>query len=434
MKLVLVGMSHQSAPLEVRERLALACGDAQTSLRELVLLPEVREALYLCTCNRIEILAHVPAAADAGVLRAFVAAHGGLSEKDAADFLYAYEDDGAVRHLFRVASGIDSLVMGEPQILGQVKEAYRQAVRSRTNGVLLNKTMHHAFRVAKRIRTETGIADNAVSVSFAAVELAKKIFGDLAGKTVLVVGAGEMAELAVRHLMANGAVRILVANRTPGRARELAASFCGTAVPFAGIDRALQEADIVISSTGASGHVISVEMVAGALYRRKNRLLFLIDIAVPRDIEPAAGDIDNVYLYNIDHLQEVVDENRASRMREAVRAEAIIEEEVGRFRAWFDALDVVPTIVALREKLEGVARGELEEAASWLAGLREEDRRKVEYLATAMINKILHDPITALKDESLDGAGLPYVAAVRRLFGLDREDQKPEGETPSSGH
>ena len=188
--------SHQSAPLEVRERLALACGDAQTSLRELVLLPEVREALYLCTCNRIEILAHVPAAADAGVLRAFVAAHGGLSEKDAADFLYAYEDDGAVRHLFRVASGIDSLVMGEPQILGQVKEAYRQAVRSRTNGVLLNKTMHHAFRVAKRIRTETGIADNAVSVSFAAVELAKKIFGDLAGTTVLVVGAGEMAELA----------------------------------------------------------------------------------------------------------------------------------------------------------------------------------------------------------------------------------------------
>jgi glutamyl-tRNA reductase len=180
--------------------------------------------------------------------------------------------------------------------------------------------------------------------------------------------------------------------------------------------------------------VISVEMVAGALYRRKNRLLFLIDFAVPRDIEPAAGDIDNVYLYNIDHLQEVVDENRASRMREAVRAEAIIEEEVGRFRAWFDALDVVPTIVALREKLEGVARGELEEAASWLAGLREEDRRKVEYLAAAMINKILHDPITALKDESVDGAGLPYVAAARRLFGLDRDERKREGDTPSNEH
>jgi glutamyl-tRNA reductase len=177
-----------------------------------------------------------------------------------------------------------------------------------------------------------------------------------------------------------------------------------------------------------------VEMVAAALHRRKNRLLFLIDIAVPRDIEPATGDIDNVYLYNIDHLQEVVDENRASRVREAVRAEAIIEEEVGRFRAWFDALDVVPTIVALREKLEGVARGELEDEAAWLAGLKEEDRRKVEYLAAAMVNKILHDPITALKDESVDGAGLPYVAAVRRLFGLDREAEKPEGEKPSTGH
>ncbi|HOG17340.1 MAG TPA: glutamyl-tRNA reductase [Syntrophales bacterium] len=434
MKLVLVGMNHQSAPLEVRERMALACGDARTSLREIVLLPDVREVLYLCTCNRIEILAHVPASADAGFLRAFAAAQGGLSEKEAADFLYARENDEAVRHLFRVAAGIDSLVMGEPQILGQVKEAYRQAVRSRTNGILLNKTMHHTFRVAKRIRTETGIADNAVSVSFAAVELAKKIFGDLGGKTVLVVGAGEMAELAARHLIANGAARILVANRTPERAAALAKSFGGTAVPFAEIGRALQEADIVISSTGASGFVINVEMVAAALYRKKNRLLFLIDIAVPRDIEPNAGDIDNVYLYNIDHLQEVVDENRASRMREAVRAEAIIEEEVGRFRAWFDALDVVPTIVALREKLEGVAQGELKDATAWLAGLKEEDRRRVEYLATAMINKILHDPITALKDESADGGGLPYVAAVRRLFGLDRETQKPEGETPSTGH
>jgi len=325
-------------------------------------------------------------------------------------------------------------VMGEPQILGQIKEAYRGTVRSRTNGVLLNKTMHSAFRVAKRVRTETGIADNAVSVSFAAVELAKKIFGDLDGKTVLLVGAGEMSELAARHLMAKGAARIFVANRTADRAQELAEAFGGTAVPFDEIGRALRETDIVISSTGASGHVINAAMVAEALHRRKNRLLFLIDIAVPRDIEPAAGEMDNVYLYNIDHLQEVVDENRSSRLREAERAEAIIEEEVGRFRAWFDALDVVPTIVALRKKLEGVARGELEQIASWLACLPEEDRRKVEYLAAAVVNKILHDPVTALKDESIDGGGLPYVAAAGRLFGLDRETEKPEGEAPSTGH
>ena len=417
MRLVLIGMNHKTAPLDIRERLQLACGDEVTPLAELMSQPGIQEALYLSTCNRVELLARV-ADGDRAVegLKSYIYRRGNLETDQLARCLYIYRDLDAVRHLFRVTASLDSMVMGEPQILGQMKEAYRSAVEHRATGVLLNRLVHHAFRAAKRVRTETGIAGNAVSVSYAAVELAKKIFSNLKGKTVLLIGAGEMAELAARHLLGNGAGRILIANRTRARAQELADRFQGTAVAFEDFSGVLAEVDIVITSTGAPGYILSAEMVAAALRGRRNRLLFLIDIAVPRDIDPGAGEIDNVYLYNIDHLQDVVDANREVRRAEAMKAEALVTEEVEAFGTWFNSLEVVPTIVALREKMEGIVKGEMERSASWLKALSPEERSRVEILASSIVNKILHDPMTGLKEEGRQKDALPYVAAIRRLF------------------
>jgi glutamyl-tRNA reductase len=419
MRLFLIGMSHKTAPIEMRERLQLECGEGNQPLAELMRLNGIQEALYLSTCNRVEILAR---AEDDGqaveVLKSFIYRQGNLSIAELEKCLYIHRDLEAVRHLFRVTSSLDSMVMGEPQILGQMKEAYRMAVESRATGVFLNRLSHQAFQAAKRVRTETGIAGNAVSVSYAAVELAKKIFGDLKGKTILLIGAGEMSELAARHLLRQGVGRIIIANRTYARAEAMAAEFQGTPVAFDRFCEVLPEVDIVIASTGAPGYILSAEMVAAALRRRRNRLLFLIDIAVPRDIDPAAGEIDNVYLYNIDHLQGVVDANKEGRRAEAMKAEAIVAEEVEAFEGWFNSLEVVPTIVALREKVEGIVKGELEKSASWLGKLDEEERKRVEILTASIMNKILHEPMTGLKEESREKDALPFVAVVRRLFRL----------------
>lgn len=412
-------MNHKTAPLEIRERLQLSCGDDARSLTELMRLPEIREVLCLATCNRVEVLARVADGEQAVEgLREFIYRQGNLEREELGRCLYIYRNREAVRHLFRVASSLDSMIMGEPQILGQLKEAYRQAVDNRATTVLLNRLLHHAFRVAKRVRTETGIAGNAVSVSYAAVELAKKIFGDLKGKKILIIGAGEMSELAVRHLIRQGAGHILIANRTYERAKELAETLQGVPLAFDRIPEALPEIDIVIASTGAPGYVVSAEMVASALRRRRNRLLFLIDIAVPRDIDPAAGDIENVYLYNIDHLQDMVDSNKEVRRMEAMKAEEIIAEEIAVYEEWFNTLAVVPTIVSLREKMEAIMKGELERSASWMKILDGEERSRIEILTASIVNKILHDPIIALKEESRERDELPYVAAVRRLFKL----------------
>jgi glutamyl-tRNA reductase len=292
-------------------------------------------------------------------------------------------------------------------------------VESNASGVILNKIFHHAFQVAKRVRTETGIANNAVSVSFAAVELAKKIFGTLQGKTVLLVGAGEMSELAARRLSDHGVSQFYIANRTYERALQMAEAVQGIPVRFEQLAEKLRDADIVISSTGASGYVITAQMVAAALHRKKNRLLFLVDIAVPRDIEPASGDIDNVYLYNIDDLQGVVDENIQTRKREARKAEEIIDEEVLKHSAWINTLQVVPTIVSLRRKVDDIMERELQKTASWMQKLTQEDRKQMEILITSIVNKILHDPIASLKEESQERIAGPYIAALRRLFRLD---------------
>ncbi len=420
MNIILIGMNHKTAPLEIRERLSLACGDNINPLVEIMNIPQIKEAIYLATCNRVEVLANALDAESAiENLKTFVFHHGNLSLEEMARCLYLYYDHEAVRHLFRVASSIDSLVMGEPQILGQVKDAYRTAVEHNATGVMLNKVIHHAFRTAKRVRTETGIANNAVSVSFAAVELAKKIFGSFKGKTILLIGAGEMSELAAKHLINNGVEKIFITNRTYARAVQMADTFYGTAIEFEKLSEKLQDVDIVISSTGAPGYVIDASMIEMTLRRRRNRLLFLIDIAVPRDIDPAVGEIENVYLYNIDNLQDIVDSNMKSRKQEAEKAEVIIDEELSKYMQWVSTLEVVPTIVSLREKMEGIIHRELVKSGAWMENLSVEERRNVELLVNSIINKILHDPITGLKEESRDNSAMPYVAVIRRLFGLD---------------
>jgi glutamyl-tRNA reductase len=420
MNILLVGMNHKTAPLEIREKFSLSCGNNANPLKELIQCPHLKEAMCLSTCNRVEVIANTKdTAAALDSIKDFVSYRGCLSKKEMEKYSYMYFGQDAVRHLFRVASSLDSLVMGEPQILGQVKEAYHLAAENKATGLILNKVLHHAFRTAKRVRTETCIANNAVSVSYAAVELAKKIFGSVKGKTVLLVGAGEMSELAARHLINQEAERFLIANRTFSRASQIAEAFHGKAIEFEQLAEGMADADIVIASTGATGYVITKEMVAKALHRRKNRLLFLIDIAVPRDIEPGAGGIDNAFLYNIDDLQEVVDENIKDRRQEAQKAETIIEEEISKHQAWVNSLAVVPTIVSLREKVEGIVKKEIEKSGSWIKNLGDEERNKVEILAASIVNKIIHDPIAGLKEESQENATEAYLAAARRLFKLD---------------
>jgi len=419
MQLLLVGMNYKTAPLQLRERLQNSCTDQDIIIPDLMNHPEVKEVICLATCNRVEIIARVgDAHRGEAFLKSFMARQGNFDLSEVEKLLYVHRDFEAVRHLFRVAASLDSMVMGEPQILGQIKDAYRAAVDRHATGVLLNRLTHHAFQVAKRVRSETEIAGNAVSISYAAVELAKKIFGNLKGKAVLLIGAGEMSELAARHLIRQGVERLYIANRTMARAEQMAEEFHGAAVPFDDFFTFLPEVDIVIASTGAPGYILTPQMVSTALKKHRQHLLFLIDIAVPRDIDPDVGELDNVYLYNIDHLQDVVDTNRALRQGESLKAEEIIDAEMAEFEKWFNSLAVVPTIVKLREKTDGIVQGEMERFSSWLGGLPEEDRAHVEWLVASIVNKILHDPITGLKEESREGDELPDMAAIRRLFKL----------------
>jgi glutamyl-tRNA reductase len=322
-----------------------------------------------------------------------------------------------------VAASLDSLVVGEPQILGQIKEAYREASRTRSTGVILNRLLHRAFSTAKRIRTETGIAGHAVSISFAAVELAKKIFQELAGKKVLLIGAGEMAELAAEHLWNNKVDEIVVANRTLERAQEMAHRWRGRAVPLGEVPQALVETDIVISSTGAPDLLIRRDQVKTIMKQRRQRPLFFIDIAVPRDIDPRVNDLDNVYLYDIDDLQGVVAQNMAARKNEAVEAERIVQEEAAKFRTWLNGLEVVPTIVALRQKIEEIRQGELKRAGTALQDLTPDQLQAVELLSRSMVNKILHDPITFLKQVGNRQQVSKQVDLAQKFFNLGPNGQ-----------
>jgi glutamyl-tRNA reductase len=419
MEFIVIGLNHETAPLEMRERLAFQEGKIEEALCQFRSLASLKENMILSTCNRVEIcsaaLETEKASAD---LMSFLSQYHRIPLKDFEKNLYVFSGEEAVRHVFRVASSLDSMVKGEPQILGQIKDAYSTAAQSKACGLFLNKLLHRAFHVAKRVRTETRIGNSAVSVSFVAVELAKKIFGALEKKTVLLVGAGEMCELAARHLVSGGAEKVLVTNRTHERAVALAQEFNGESIPFDDISQGLRRADIVISSTGSPHHILTHEQVAKVLRDRKQKPIFFIDIAVPRDIDPSVNDIENAYLYNMDDLQQVVNQNIQDREQEAKKAEAIVEEEVAKFVHWYRTLDITPTIVALRKKFEEIRKKELEKTLSLHPDLSEKEKKSLEALTSAIINKILHQPLTLLKQGQENGAAEIYLDALQTLFGL----------------
>jgi glutamyl-tRNA reductase len=364
-------------------------------------------------------VADAPGEARAAVFRR-LCQHRGVDPAAVEPLLYTHVDDDAIRHAFRVAASLDSMMVGEPQILGQVKDAFAIAQACETVGPTLHTLFSRAFAVAKKVRTDTDIARHAVSVSFAAVELAKKIFAGLTGRAVLLVGAGKMSELAARHLVDQGAFPVYVANRTWARAQELARALAGTAVPFAELATALGAVDIVVTSTGAPKPVIRRDLVHRVMQERRGRPLFFIDIAVPRDVEEAVQILDDVYCYDIDDLKQVVDANLRERAREAQRAEALVEREVAKFTERLRDVEVVPTIVSLRERLEGIRLAELRRALARVPDATPEMRDAMDALSTGIVNKILHAPVTKLRESGRAGAGRSWTALVQELFGLGR--------------
>jgi len=419
--LFVAGMSHRTAPVEVREQLALEDDKLREVVAALGAQGTAAELMILSTCNRVEVygVAEAPGEARAAAFRQ-LGAHRGVGLPSIEPHLYAHSGEEAVRHAFRVAASLDSLVIGEPQILGQVKDAFALAQSCRTVGPVLNALMSQAFSVAKRVRTETEVGRLAVSVSSTAVELARKIFGTLDGKAVLLVGAGEMAELAARLLMEAGAMPLYVANRTLARARELAATLAGIAVPLEQTATVMAEVDIVIACTAASEPVVRVTEVRAAVAARRTRPLFLIDLGVPRNVEAAVNALDGVFAYDVDDLEQVVEANRRERQREARRAEIMVEGEVARFLRRLRDVEVVPTIVSLKEKLEAIRRAELDKALARLPDPSAETRAVLEALSQAIVNKVLHAPVVKLRDSSRDGHGRRWTEVVSEIFGLRR--------------
>ena len=425
--IVIVGLNHRTAPVEIRERLAFPADTIGHALRGLVEREEIVEGIILSTCNRVEVcvLAGGESYKGATAVKEFLSATHGIARDELNGYLYHYEGEEAVKHLFRVSSSLDSMVLGEPQILGQVKDAYGYAAEFRTIGPILDKFYTKAFSVAKRVRTETKVASSAVSVSYAAVELAKKIFGNLKDKTAMLIGAGEMCELAARHLLSAGVKGILVTNRTFERAVKLAGEFDGMPVRFDELLSHLKMADIILSSTGAPHFILKKEDVEEVIRIRKNRPMFFIDMAVPRDIDPDANQIDNVYVYDIDDLNNVIETNLEERQKEAARAEGIVSAEVRNFLRWLEAQQVTPTIVMLRRKFEEVKNAEVAKAIAMLGPEDPKTKKVMESLASSILNKVLHPPITALKKD-VDGRDMSeLVATVRELFDL------PENGEPS---
>ena len=424
MEIVVVGVSHKTAPIEIREKLAFSEHQVKEALAHLKCYPGIDEGLILSTCNRVEVYCVAEdVAAGYQKIRQFLVNHGAdLAPDSLAKTFYYYSGSEAIRHLYRVASSLDSMMVGEPQILGQLKEAFDTAIQQKATGVVLNKVFKKAISVAKRIRSQTKIAENAVSISFAAVELAKKIFGQLADNEVLLLGAGEMAELAVRHFISAGVKSVWITTRSYPNAVELAKQFNGRPIPFEDFPRQLSSADIVLCSTGAAHPIVTFDHVSQAIYRRKNRPIFLIDISVPRNIDPRVNQIDNVYLYDIDDLQSVVEANIQERQTEALRAEEIVADEIDVVIRWLKSLDAVPTIMALRERAEEIRKSELERVLPKLERLTPQERELIEGLAQGIVNKLLHSPLIALKNEANSSNGMMYLEAARRLFNLEKID------------
>jgi glutamyl-tRNA reductase len=419
MPLILVGLNHRTAPVDVRERLNVTDGKLPETTESLRTLGGIDGAAVLSTCNRVETIVSTRDEDVIGTLVDWLAEYAGAHRAELEKHLYILRHGDVVKHLFRVASGLDSMILGEPQIGGQVRKAFVTAQELGSLDPLLQQLFDNTMRVAKRVRSETGIGEHAVSVPYAAVELAKKIFGELSGLRVLLLGAGEMAELTAAHLHEQRVRQVFVANRAFERAAELAQRFDGQAVTFDRVDEHLAKCDIVIASTAAPHHVIGREQVERALDSRKKRNLFLIDLSVPRNIDPAVARIEGAYLYNVDDLQQVADANLELRQQKAAEAEQIVSREVDAFRKRLVAQDAVPTILELQQRLEAIRAAELEKCLRKMGPVTAEQRNVLEQFSTQMINKILHYPILQLKDASDEPQERESLRkTIRKIFGL----------------
>jgi glutamyl-tRNA reductase len=425
MRLILVGTSHNRAPVELREQMFVSAAEN----RELVerLAGDDVEAVVLSTCNRTEIyLVHGDEETAAGRAFAELSALAGMTETEIASSLYTLTDDAAALHAFRVAAGLDSLIPGEAQILGQVRSAYELARAAGTAGPVLHRLFRQALRVGRRVRNETAIGENPASISSAAAELAERVFGSLEGRRILILGAGKMSDLATVNLVSRGVESVFVANRSAERAERLASRFGGRAVGLDEVEQELEHADVVVASTSARGFVLSAAQVERAMAKRRGRPIFFIDIAVPRDVDPAVNEIEGCYLYDVDDLERVVEESVAGRKEEAVRAEAIVAEEAHAFRDWQLSLDVVPAIASLRALAESIREAELERAEGRLGTLSPSQRRAVESLTAQIVNKLLHPPTVRMKEAAAAADGVLYADAIRHLFALE-DDDRPSG-------
>jgi len=431
-QILLVGISYRTAPVELRERLDFQARGVAEALRALAERGSAREAVVVSTCNRAELyVACDEASATRQDLVHFVGDFNGVAPAEIAPHVYEVIDLDVARHLFRVAAGLDSLVMGEPQILGQVKEAHTSATEAGTTGPVLNRLFHASFAAGKRVRTETGLGSGAVSVSYAAVALARKIFGDLSGRNVVVIGAGEMGTLTAMHMKSQAVQHVTIVSRTMAHAARTAEAIGGaTAARWEDMDAALSTSDIVITATGAATPILTKAHIESVMRPRRGAPLFIIDIAVPRDVDPAIGDIEQVFLYNIDDLQSIVEENLSRRAAEVERAESIVNEEVTRFMAWQRSRSAVPTVVALRQRFETIRRSELQRLEGKLGALPPETRARVDEITRLIVEKLLLEPteqLKALPDEETQAA---YTEAINRLFRLqDEESSEPSRRT-----
>jgi len=425
--LLVVGVSHRTASLELRERLDFSSRGLRSAVEGVIARPSADEAVVISTCNRAELYVACsdPAVAHEDLV-SFFSDFQQLPADHIRSHLYSYVDEEAARHLFRVSAGLDSLVVGEPQILGQVKESFSVASAAQATGALLSKLFHWAFAVGKRVRSETALAEGAVSVSFAAVNLAKKIFGNLQGRRVLVVGTGEMGKLTATHLKSQGVGSVVITSRTLANAQELAVDVGGTPVAWDTLPHALLDADIVITATGASTPILSTAQVAQSMPPSRTRPLFIIDIAVPRDVEPSAGEIEQVFLYNIDDLQNIVRENLEKRGSEVGKAEQIVEDEVRKFTVWQRSRHAIPTVVALRQRFETIRQSELERLDAKLAGMPADVRSRVDEITRLIIEKLLLAPTEQLKSAGDAELLAQYTDALNRLFALSDKDKDPE--------
>lgn len=421
MHLVVIGLNHKTAPVDVRERLAVSEGNLPKALNTLSACRCVAECCILSTCNRTEIYAVIDKHEAEETLIEFMSGYHNIPRSNFEQHIYKHRGHKAVEHLFSVAAGIDSMMIGENQIISQVKNAFCIAGECDSAKTVLNTLFRQALTVGKRARTETEISRGAFSVGYAAVELARLIFGELHGRTVLIIGAGKMSELTAKHLLSAGAESVLVTNRTFSRAESLAGKFNGRAVPFESLADAVVQADIVISSTGASEPVISREQMAKIMRQRRERPVFIIDIAVPRDIEPSTADLDNVYLYDIDDLQTIVQESADERSKEIEKVREIVIEETRKFSAWMKTLEAVPLIKLLRERLDELKESEWQRSCGKLSHLSEKDKETVRMMMQSLVNKITHSPLVKIKEYASSSDGYEKLDVARELFGIDAE-------------